>query len=288
MSELPLPNTNAPLPPMSFIVEDAADAPLVQRLERQLKFFTQAFPEFNWTTPGILLIPRTEEWTMSQLRALNCSQPVIDRMRIGFRENALVWGKGGNDCNGVNFPLAVIANGMPPGVALSEIWDFMFAGEFSEVIRAARAAQNPIPSGTPFPITYQDLNMPVWMREGVEGAFYSIAKAKQTRKWEWWTPDGGFSSCTSTELRQYSAFTTASFGCHYILGWQATQLMLALYGWDAAAAWFGGYGNQRDPYVAFKNTYGDDYDTFERYFGEYMKWKMNRTPMSKELLDRLG
>lgn len=56
---------------------------------------------------------------------------------------------------------------------------------------------------------------------------------------------------------------------------------------DDPATWWGSFGNQRDPYVAFKNAYGDDYDTFERYATEFFQWRANKVPMSQELLSRL-
>ena len=284
MADLPMPNLNAPIPPMRFVLENPDDQKFLPRLEKQFQYLAQAFPEFTWNKMGITFIPRSQAWLTTAMREEGCAEPVIQRVVSNYPTSASVWGQGIEDCNPKFGAAAVmglnIGNGQDPGYQ----WDMLVSQEFMEV-QSNRFATNPLYINSLNPIGWWDVNMPSWMREGSQPAINSIAIAKQTRTWEM-IRVVPFYMCGTGILRDYAPFTTA-FDCHYILGGEAVELMIALYGWDAPVAWFSNYGNQRDPYVAFKNAYGDDYDTFERFATEFFQWRANKVPMSQELLNRL-
>jgi len=287
MVDLPVPNTNVASPPMRFITENSADQQWIPRLESQFLMLAQAYPEFTWSKEGITLMPRTPEWLTETMRGLGCSDQTIARTVNGFAEGSPIWGKGATDCNSNLGTLAIIANTLPIGVEPYDVWDYMVAAEFTEAIRENRFALSPQPMNGPVPMRYYNVGMPSWMREGVEPTFHSIAQAMQTRKWVFDHPDPR-KTCGTEILRDYAGFTTAGDGCHYVLGYAANELMIALYGWDAPLLWWSSFGTQQDPYVAFKNAYGDDYDTFERYVREFVRYRAYGEPMSAELLARLA
>lgn len=287
MVDLPMPDTNASVSPMRFIIEDPIDDQWRPRLEKQFIDLAQAFPDFSWSKPGVTIVPRSEAWLVDTMRGLGCDERAIARTRTGFYDRAPVWGKGATDCNANLGPVAIISNLWPPGTDPGDIWDYMVSAEFTEVIRENRFAMSPQPMNGPVPMRYYNVGMPSWMREGVEPAFHSIATAKQTRKWLFDKPDPR-PTCGTDTLRDYAAFTAESNGCHYILGYAANELMIALYGWDAPLLWWSSFGTQQDPYVAFKNAYGDDYDTFERYVREVVRNRAYFEPLSEDLLARLA
>lgn len=284
MAELPMPNLNAPIPPMRFILENPSDQEFLPRLEKQFQYLAQAFPEFSWNKPGVTFIPRTPAWLTATMRAEGCEEQAIQRVMSGYSTNSPVWGQGIQDCN-PKFGVAAIiglniGNGQYPGY----MWDMIVSQEFMQ-IQSKRFESNPLYINSPNPIGWWDVAMPSWMREGSQPALNSIAVAQQTRTWDM-IRVFPFFMCGTGILRDYAPMATA-WDCHYTLGGEAVELMMALYGWDAPATWFASYGNQRDPYVAFKNAYGDDYDTFERYATEFFQWRANKVPMSSELLTRL-
>ena len=286
MVDLPMPNTNAVSPPMRFITENPADQEWIPRLESQFLMLAQAYPEFTWSKEGITLMPRTPEWLTETMRGLGCSDRTIARTVNGFAEGSPIWGKGATDCNSNLGTLAIIANTLPIGVEPYDVWDYMVAAEFTEAIRENRFALSPQPMNGPVPMRYYNVGMPSWMREGVEPTFHSIAQAMQTRKWVFDHPDPR-KTCGTEILRDYAGFTTEGDGCHYVLGYAANELMIALYGWDAPLLWWSSFGTQQDPYVAFTNAYGDDYDTFERYVREFVRYRAYGEPLSNDLLARL-
>lgn len=286
MSELPPPNTAAQVSPMRFILEEPGDEPWRAQLEPWFTYLAQAYPDFSWQKQGFTIMPRTEAWLVQTMRDLGCGEQSIARTRRGFDEPSPVWGKGATDCNPNLGPVAVISIRLPVGNSPGLGWTSYVADEFSEVIRANRFAMNPLPMNGPVPMTYFDVGMPSWIREGVERAFHSVAQAKQTRIWIFETYDPR-KTCGTEILRDYAGFATDPNGCHYVLGRAATELMLALYGWDSPQLWFSSFGSQQDPYVAFRNAYGDDYSTFEEYVRQFVRWRAYGEPMSAELLARL-
>ena len=287
MADLPMPDRNAAVGPMRYIIENPADERWVPRLNEQFTVLAQAYPEFTWSKQGITIMPRTEGWLVETMRSLGCGEQAISRTRVGFYEGSPIWGKGATDCNDALGPVAIISNLLPVDQAPYSVWDYMVAAEFTEVIRENRFAMSPQPMNGPVPMRYYNVGMPSWMREGVEPIFYAVAQAKQSRVWSYEHPDPR-KTCGTEILRDYSAFMTDPNGCHYVLGYAANELMLALYGWDAPLLWWSSFGTQQDPYVAFKNAYGDDYETFERYTREFVRWRAYQEPMSAELLARLA
>lgn len=284
MVDLPMPNRNAPIPPMRFVLENPSDQEFLPRLEKQFQYLAQAFPEFTWNKTGITFIPRSQAWLTTAMREEGCADPVIQRVTSNYPSNAAVWGQGIDDCNPKFGAAAVIGLNIGIGQHPGYMWDMIVSQEFMQ-IQSRRFASTPLSINSPNPIGWWNVDMPSWMREGSQPAINSIAVAKQTRTWEM-IRIFPFFMCGTGILRDYAPFATA-WDCHYTLGGEAVELMVALYGWDAPAAWFSNYGNQRDPYVAFKNAYGDDYDTFERYATEFFQWRANEVPISQELLSRL-
>jgi hypothetical protein len=286
MATLPMPNLNAPAPPIRFILEEPSDQEFIPRLEKQFLYLAQAFPEFSWNAPGIAFIPRSKEWLGTAMREAGCQERTVQRTVSYYSVTAEVWGTGVMDCNSNVGQVGIIGLNTARGLHPGYMWDMIVSQEFLEPIRSKRFASNPLSINSSHPIGWWDVNFPSWMREGGEPAFNSIATAMQTRKWEMIRLQP-FWMCGTGVLRDYAPMILNSYDCHYPLGTEALELMLALYGWDAPTAWLSGYGNQRDPYVAFKNAYGDDYETFERYASEFFQWRANKVPMSDELLNRL-
>lgn len=287
MATLPMPNLNAPAPPIRFVIEEPTDQEFIPSLEKQSLYLAQAFPEFSWKAPGVAFIPRTKEWLGTAMREVGCQEPVVQLTLSWYMPLPPIWGVGVSDCNPNLGQVGVIGLNSTKGVYPGSEWDYMISEEFAPAIFNRRFATNQLAMNSPNPSGYWALGMPRWMNEGAPNAFHAIALAKQTRTWDWdinrWGTNG---SCTGV-LRDYDRSTTGYDECTYTRGLQAVELMLALYGWDAALGWFSGFGNQRDLYVAFKNAYGDDYETFERYASEFFQWRVNWVPMSQELLDRL-
>jgi len=287
LGDLPMPNLNATVPPMGYITENPADEEWIPRLNIQISRLAQAYPEFTWSQQGITIMPRTPEWLTETMRQLGCNDEIIARTVSGFNDGSPIWGKGATDCNSSLGTLAVIANNLPVGVEPGELWDYMVAAEFTEAIRENRFAMSPQPMNGPVPMRYYNVGMPSWMREGVEPAFHSIAKAMQTREWAFEHIEPRV-TCGTEILSDYAGFTTSVDGCHYVLGYAANELMIALYGWDAPLLWWSSFGTQQDPYVAFTNAYGDDYATFERYVRELVRYRAYGEPLSDDLQARLA
>lgn len=282
------PNYSAEVSPMSFLVEDSRDEVFVPGLILQFTHLAQAYPEFSWDNQGFTLMPRTEQWLIEKMKSLKCPDNIIEYARKGVSRGHFIWGMGASTCDPELGPVAIIGRTAPPEANIGHFWDNIVASEFSEIIRRNNFAKNTLPPlvGN-VPMSYFDVNMPSWMREGSEFGFFSISQFKQTQRWYFHAVYPS-SRCGTGILRDYASFTSENSGCHYLLGQFAIELMIALYGFDAPSRWFSSFGSQTDPYVAFEAAYGDDYNVFEGFVSEFINYRIDGTPLSPALKSRLS
>jgi hypothetical protein len=295
---LPSADLSVEPPSISFLIEDSSDEVFIPGLTTQFLHLAQAYPEFSWEKQGVTIMPKTETWLVETMKSLQCHDTIINYAVKGIRKGSFVWGVGATACSPDLGPVAVIArsSAFDNNAVYSDLgilytnrnWVSIVASEFGEVIRSKNFAQNSLPPLTGnVPMSYFNVNMPSWMREGSELAFFSIAQFKQTRSW-YFHKSHPPERCGSSVLKDYASFTSESSGCHYVLGQFALELMLALYGPDAPTKWFRSFGSQTDAYVAFKTAYGDDYEVFEGFVSEFINYRLDSTPMSLELTNRLS
>jgi len=137
--------------------------------------------------------------------------------------------------------------------------------------------------------------MPAWYEQGGQYALSSIALATSTRQWRQSSLSNWrlYTGCATTPLSGNLFYDAA---CYDTVGGVATELMVALYGFDAMTKW----QEKMTPVVpddrialvsmwesSFKEAYGDDMKTFTRLAEAYTEYLISQQA-SLELIQRMN
>lgn len=142
--------------------------------------------------------------------------------------------------------------------------------------------------------------LPAWFEQGGQDQLTSIALAVQTRKWRQASlSNGEVRNCPGRQLTQTEFYGSESNGCEYDLGAIASELMVALYGFEAPISWFKEIElapNQSKEVArsawerSFKSAYGDSLSTFYKWAYAYSEYlgSNGRKSLPSDLLSRLS
>ena len=257
----------------------------VNSIMLQHKFMLQAFPDaFRWGNNKFYIF-ETIEWAKNKAIELNCVVP-RQLSSPGDIPNTM-WsitthcGLGNNDKSSVSFlnwpSFQTYDRVESREVSGSDMWAFQAAQEgdgstvqfFFYLGKDKYGVNNPLPA---------------WFEQGGQFAISSIALAVQTRKWRQSSLSQGVVQTCNRKKVEDSSFYNANVnlgGCHYQLGGIATELMVALYGFDAPITWLKNIEihplSSQDVFLetwqsTFKKSYGDEISTFYRWANAYAEY----------------
>ena len=270
-----------------FLIFTEADAPLdaIASVKKQHLYMLRAFPDvFKWGTNNFYIFD-TVAWAKEKAIELNCWMP--PQLLRPEEIPQTMWsitthcGPGNNDKNSISFlnwPSYAKYDSTPArDVTGTDMWAYQAAqeGDGSTIQTYYYLGKEKFGINNP---------LPAWFEQGGQFALSSVALAIQTRNWRQSSLIRGKVSTCNLRKVEDSSFYNANpnlGGCHYQLGGIATELMIALYGFDAPITWFKNI--EISPLASqnlfletwqttFKKSYGDDISTFYRWANAYAEY----------------
>jgi hypothetical protein len=268
-----------------IITEGTVPSDAVNSIKLQHKYMLQAFPDaFKWGNNKFYIF-ETVEWAKNKAIELNCWMPrqLLSQEDIPNTMWSITThcGLGNNDKNSVSFLNWTSFQLHDPAkvreVTGADMWEFQAAqeGDGSTVQFSYYLGKDKYGINNP---------LPAWFEQGGQFAISSIALAVQTRKWRQSSLSQGVVYTCNRKKVEDSSFYNANVnlgGCHYPLGAIATELMVALYGFDAPITWLKNIeiapASSQDVFLetwqsTFKKSYGDEISTFYRWANAYVEY----------------
>jgi hypothetical protein len=290
---------------LEVLAENSVSREAIKSLEDQHRFMARAFPDALKGTKTRYFLYSTIGWAKDRSKEYKCNFPeYLEAMAL----NPVTMHAGATNCGDsetnryevafINWPsfekFDPATNRRTTGL---DMFAFIAGQESSGgrvqfFYNASRELNNYNP-------------LPAWYEQGGQFALSSIALAVETRKWRQSSlSQGSVYVCqnagklvTLKETSFYDAPQEAN-GCWYSSGAIATELMVALYGFDAPVEWYKKIkieGQQSKQVISqtwetsFKATFGDSLSKFYEFADSYATYlKSNRLDsLSSELLSRL-
>lgn len=275
----------------------------VQSIEKQHKFMIQAFPEaFKWGN-NTFYIYKTRKAARIEAAARGCV--VSDEFKDSYKEPTTmnsITQPCGNQATGyrttsfLNWPsyqkYDLVAKRTADGF---DMWSFQAGqeGDGSLIQSFYYAGKSEAPNGNP---------MPAWYEQGGQFALSSIALAVEKRQWRQISLlQGRVDTCNGAKLKSTFFYNSPENknSCHYQLGAIATELMVAIYGFDAPIMWL---KNSSIPHTlsdaekmelwksSFKETYGDSLEKFLGWSDAYARYLSTngKQKLPAQLISRLN
>lgn len=292
---------------VEVIAEPGVPADAVQSLRDQVRFMVEAFPDAYRKSKERYILYKSVAWMKAQAASLGC--PTLSNHEQqgdnppSMMAGATICSQGWADTSSFHVSYinwasfekhdrAAIRN--PTGL---DMFEFMAGQESSG--SALKVFHNNS-------LQFKNLRpLPAWYDEGGQFAFSSVALAIQTRNWRQSSlQQGGVFICTPggklVLLKETSHFDVPgeANGCWYSSGAVATELMVALYGFDAPITWYKKANLQPDASKAqmeaewersFKEAFGESLEDFYAMADSYARYlKSNQIDeLSATLRNRL-
>ena len=284
------------------IVEGEIPIDALKSIQLQHKYMVEAFPEaFRWGSNKFYIF-NTVEWAKKMAISLNCWIPpqferpeeisptmwsittVCGESRDGSRTISFLNWPSFQKCDPAEIRL----------VTGFDEWQYQAAQEGDGSL-----VQNYYYKGR----TVYGINnpLPAWYEQGGQSALSSIALAIQTRTWRQSSlAQGRVATCGDKKVED-SSFYNANpnlGGCHYQLGRIATELMIALYGFDSPISWQKNIMihpiSSREKFLStwettFQETFGEPITKFYEFANAYVEYLKSggRSKLPKEFLERM-
>lgn len=281
--------------PIEFEGKVPADA--INSLKLQIKYITEAFPEVFNTYKNSFFVYQTGKWATEKAKLNKCPIPsaVLNPPMTAHSEAVF--------CDFENSSTTVSSFLNWSSYEKYDFAPIRQVGGFDEW--ANQAAQEG--GGSSIQNHYNKSKtlgnwnpLPAWFEQGSQDVITSIALAIQSRKWRQASlSQGQVRNCPGQLIQKTEFYGPESKGCEYDLGAIASELMVALYGFDAPIMWFKEIelapGQSREVIrstweQSFKNSYGDSLATFYAWsnaYSEYLGSNGNKK-LPAELLRRLS
>lgn len=282
---------NIPIEVERNVPKDAVDS-----LKLQIRYITQAFPEVFKTYTNRFIVYQTGQWAIEKAASNNCPVPsVVTDPPMSMHSEAVFCDVKNSSTNVVSFlnwssyqkydpaPIRIVGG-------LDE-WANQAAQEGGgSSIQNYYNKSKPLRNGNP---------LPAWFEQGSQDVLTSIALAVQTRNWRQASlSQGQIRNCPGQRLQQTEFYGPESNYCEYDLGAIASELMVALYGFDAPISWFKEIElatNQsrettRNAWEqSFKSAFGDSLSAFYRWADAYSEYlgSNGKKSLPSALLSRL-
>jgi hypothetical protein len=239
-------------------------------LEQQNNELFSAFPKlFRWDGKALIVVGDVLKWTPSSVDVSNSCMNFVQRLVTMWSPqphlNERLLG-GASYCDG--HPVVVIR----PNPSATGPDPDLIAQEIGGMIQVNAIHDNPRTST----LSMDDLRIPDWYMQGGQSVNAFIAGVFKSKSMA-----GAFSKaylspeCATISLAQMRPEVKSNLGqvnCDYNKGFVATQLMVALYGWDATTRWFSGFTTGSDYESAFNVAFGKTLTEFESLADVYWKY----------------
>ena len=288
---------------VSYIVEPGVPQTYLDSLKTQVQYFSAAYSSILGAHSDVLVLYLNHDFAVSEFRKRNCYVPqdLLDKSagRVGPSSES-------SNCNedfqqGISaLNVAAFAKFDPAprrDPRYTDNWEYQIGqengGSFLQI-----ALNSGVLNGDQSKKWYERMvALPAWYEQGVQFAMSSVALATNMRSWRQSSLVGGnfYSGCAQTPLSKEEFYQDSE--CHYTGGSAATELMVALYGFDALTKWFQTVGTdttqdrttQRLNWTkTFKSTFGDPLDKFYGWVDQYSLYIDRGKPLSSELSKRLA
>jgi len=283
---------NIPIEVEQNVPKDAIDS-----LKLQIRYITQAFPEVFKAYTSKFIVYRTGQWAIDKAESNNCPVPsVVKDPPLSMHSEAVF-------CDVTNSSTTVVSFLNWSSYQKYDPAPIRIVGGLDEW--ANQAAQEG--GGSSIQGFYNKSKslgnwnpLPAWFEQGSQDLLTSIALAVQTRNWRQASlSQGQIRNCPGQRLQQTEFYGPESNYCEYDLGAIASELMVALYGFDAPIAWFKEIelsANQSRETIrnawesSFQRTYGDSLSTFYTWADAYSEYlgSNGKRNLPADLLNKLS
>ena len=283
IKEIPIRASGVKVDSITWILSPKVPASYKNALISQNQSLANGFPNlFKWKGTALVLIGDPFTWTPPEgTLSENCNR-IHSQITGAWKKLPNLNGRllaGQSYCD--NHIIVIIrpdpSNPIPDA-------DLM-AQEFGMEIQEHARYLNPSVAN----LEHGQLTIPDWYQQGAQSFFAYQAYVGEHR-----TLSGApnkvsiTSDCLTIQVQKLEKFTEGvPATCLYTKGFASVQLMIALYGWDAATKWFSGYTDASDYQGAFKNAYGDSLASFNKLADSYWKSLVNKKYVAKDVASRL-
>jgi len=278
-------------------VEQNVPKDAIESLKLQIRNITQAFPEVFEAYTNKFVVYQTSKWAINKAVGNNCPVPsVVKDPPMSMHSEAVF-------CDVTNSSTSVVSFLNWSSYEKYDPAPIRIVGGLDEW--ANQAAQEG--GGSSIQNYYNKSKalgngnpLPAWFEQGSQDVLTSIALAIQTRNWRQASlSQGQIRNCPGQRLKQTEFYGPQTNYCEYDLGAIASELMVALYGFNAPIAWFQEIElatNQSREIArnaweqSFKRAYGDSLSDFYAWADAYSEYlgSNGRKSLPSDLLSRLS
>ena len=283
IKEIPVNNSKAQIDSIQWILSPKVPSSYKNALISQNQALANRFPTlFKWKGTALVLIGDPLTWTPPDgMLSKNCNRIYLQITnawkKLPNLDGRLLAGQSYCDDHIIVIIRPDPSNPIPDP-------DLM-AQEFGMEIQENARYLNPSVAN----LEHGYLIIPDWYIQGGQSFFAYQAYVGERRTLSG-APDkvSITSECLTIPLQKLEKFTNEiPVTCFYTKGFASAQLMLALYGWDAATKWFSGFTDPSDYQSAFKKAYGDSLASFNKLADSYWKSLVNKKYVAKDVAARL-
>ena len=269
---LPMPNKTTP-PIVEWITTPDLNQNRLDSLKNQHQRLSDSFPSlYFWDKPAQAIVSPDVAWIRAKMEEVGCKGNVIDvlrRLEIDKNQSAA----GTSVCRGTLTAFFLDRN------FTDVLWSNVVGSEFGGVIQENSYKKSPaFKSGD----SNWYSNATKWYAEGSQTMLSVISVAKVSRSW----------SHQGRALDRISPFcvddTLANFKCGNVIGEAAVELLIALYGWDAATRWFENIDVTKKEATTFEETFKEPFEQFQNWADSYFRYLAKAEPLPTQLLTRLA
>lgn len=253
------------------VPKDARDS-----LRLQIQYITQAFPEPFKEIQNKFFVYQTIDWAKNKAAENKCPIPSVlndppptmhsEGVQCNFASPMRSYGSFLNWASFKQYDRATIRR-----VGGMDEWANQAAQEGGGAsIQSFYNRSWSIGNGNP---------LPAWYEQGGQDVLTSIAFATQTRKWRQASlSQGQPNTCGGMEIARVEFYGPEGQGCEYTVGAMASELLVALFGFDAPIAWYKvidlGPGKTKGEIASawrksFKEVYGLELTQFYAWVNAY-------------------
>jgi len=271
IGSLPAPIETTP-PFVEWIATPEIKQQRLDSLKLQHQRLSASFPSlYLWDKPAQAFVSSDASWLKSKMEEAGCQGGVLDvvrRLEVEKNQN----GAGTSTCRGVLTAYFLDRN-------MSDVmWSNILGSEFGGVIQENSYKKSPaFKSGN----SNWYSNSANWYAEGSQTILSVIATAKVSKSW----------SHRGRSLERISPYclddTLSSYKCGAVISEAAVELLIALYGWDAALSWFEKVDLSKKQESTFEETFKDSFELFQGWADSYFRSLAKGEPLPAQLLTRL-
>ena len=269
---IPIPTKTTP-PIIEWITTPDVNQNRLESLKVQHQRLSDSYPSlYFWDKPALAIVSPDATWIRFKLEEAGCKGNVIDvvrRLETDLKQSAA----GTSVCRGILTAYYLDRN------FTEVLWSNVLGSEFGGVIQENSYKKSPaFKAGD----SNWYSNATNWYAEGSQTMLSVIALAKVSRSWS-------HQGRALDRISPYCADDTLNnFKCGNVIGEAAVELLIALYGWDAATRWFENIDVTKKQAATFEETFKDPLEQFQNWADSYFRFLAKAEPLPAQLLNKLG